>query len=118
MDKFPTYVKMKLETELTTANLVILKVVKKKFFEKKKKENFCLPRQSFADANYVEICLGIYVGICCMPTRIAGIFHHQQQYSNVHIFSNETCSSTTVFILLSRDLISSFGYLFLFPRVF
>ena len=48
LDKFPTYVKMKLETELTTANLVILKVVKKKFFEKKKKKREFL----FASAKF------------------------------------------------------------------
>ena len=72
-DKHFTNFHMTHETEFTNAYFVILKVVKKWKISFFKKENF------FASAKFcrckVAICLGIYFGICRMPTQIARVVY-------------------------------------------
>ena len=67
---------MKLETEFTTADFVILKTVKKmknnKFFEEKR-NFFGFGKILSTQTSNLAICLNIYVGICCLPTKIARI---------------------------------------------
>ena len=62
MHKFVTIVEMNLETDFTTADFEILKVVKKWTSVSAK----FLPTQT----SYLAICLDIYVDICRMPTGI------------------------------------------------
>ena len=68
---------MNLKTEFTSADFVILMVVKKMKNELGflKQDNIFWPLQNFANADYSNsaICLDIYTDICYMPMGLARV---------------------------------------------
>ena len=65
------------ETELTTADIVALKIVKKmknsKFLFLKKENYFYLDKTLPVQTSNLAICLTIYISICLMLTQTARV---------------------------------------------